>query len=79
LNVGVASLLLELSFQSSDEMAHEILTEIIKNLIRQVGLSAYLYCKLSGHMEPVAEDMIMALVNMSLSVEGIGLYAKRSG
>jgi transcription initiation factor TFIID subunit 8 len=79
LNVAVAGLLSELGFQHSERMAHETLTERMQNLIRQIGVSAYSYCELARRTEPVIGDVIMALMNMGLSVEGIGLYAVRPG
>jgi transcription initiation factor TFIID subunit 8 len=79
LNVTVGSLLVELGFQHSEKIAHETLTEIMQSLIRQIGISAYSYCELSGRTEPVVEDVIMALVNMGVSVEGIYFYATRPG
>jgi transcription initiation factor TFIID subunit 8 len=48
-------------------------------VICQVGISARSYCELSGRTEPVIGDVIMALVNMGLPLDGIEVHARRSG
>ena len=48
-------------------------------VICQVGISARSFCELSGRTEPVIGDVIIALVNMGLPLEGIEVHARRAG
>ncbi|XP_023719966.1 transcription initiation factor TFIID subunit 8, partial [Cryptotermes secundus] len=48
-------------------------------VICQVGISAQSYCELSGRTEPVIGDVIVALVNMGLPLDGIEMHARRPG
>ena len=48
-------------------------------VICQIGLSARSYCELSCRTEPVIGDVIIALVNMGISIDGIDLHARRPG
>lgn len=44
-----------------------------------MGVSARSFCELSGRTEPVIGDVIIALVNMGLPLDGIETHARRSG
>ncbi|XP_069693667.1 transcription initiation factor TFIID subunit 8-like [Periplaneta americana] len=79
LQVAVAGLLSELGYDTAERMAHETLIEQVQSLITQIGISARSYCELSGRTEPVIGDVIIALVNMGVSVEGIEAHARRPG
>lgn len=43
----------------------------------EVGQSARSYCELSGRTIPVLGDVVVALVNMGISLQGISEFAKR--
>lgn len=45
----------------------------------EVGQSARSFCELSGRTIPVIGDVIVALVNMGISLQGIEAFAKRDG
>ncbi|KAJ9582990.1 hypothetical protein L9F63_022675, partial [Diploptera punctata] len=79
LQVAVAGLLAEVGFDTADKMAHETLIEMAQSLICQIGLSAKSYCELSGRTEPVVGDVVIAMVNMGLSLDGIDAHARRPG
>ncbi|XP_023935508.1 transcription initiation factor TFIID subunit 8 [Bicyclus anynana] len=77
LNIAVSTVLLETGFESSDRIALETLTEVIQCFFTEVGNSAKSYCELTGRTEPVLGDVMMALINMGISVQGIEQYAAR--
>ncbi|PNF20950.1 hypothetical protein B7P43_G10571 [Cryptotermes secundus] len=79
LQVAVAGLLNELGFDCAEKMACETLIEMAQSIICQVGISAQSYCELSGRTEPVIGDVIVALVNMGLPLDGIEMHARRPG
>lgn len=79
LQVAVAGLLSELGYEHAEKTAHETLIEIVQSIICQVGISARSFCELSGRTEPVIGDVIIALVNMGLPLEGIEIHARRAG
>lgn len=47
------------------------------SVISEIGQSSRNYCELSGRTQPVIGDVIVALVNNGLSLEGLESYAKR--
>ncbi|XP_072934609.1 transcription initiation factor TFIID subunit 8 [Epargyreus clarus] len=77
LNIAVSTVLLETGFSSSDKMALETLTEALQCFFTELGNSARGYCELSGRVEPVLGDVVMGLINMGISIQGIEQYATR--
>lgn len=73
----VSSLLTEIGFDSAEKVALETLTEMLQSLITELGYSSHCYCELSGRSEPVIGDVVIAMVNMGISVDGIENHAKR--
>ena len=47
-------------------------------VITELGQSSRQYCELSGRVEPVVGDVVMALVSMGINHTSLELYAKRS-
>lgn len=47
------------------------------SVLVEIGQSARNYCELSGRTQPVIGDVIVALINNGLSVQGIEAYARR--
>lgn len=74
---SVSSLLTELGYESAEKLALETLTEIFQSFITELGHSSRAYCELAGRTEPVIGDIVIALVGMGVSVEGIDIHAKR--
>lgn len=48
-------------------------------MLVEVGQSARSYCELSGRTIPVIGDVVVSLVNMGISLQGIEGFAKRDG
>ncbi|XP_061389378.1 transcription initiation factor TFIID subunit 8 [Musca vetustissima] len=79
LSVAVSQILMEKGFDSVDKECLETLTEMLQSLLVEVGQSARSYCELSGRTIPVVGDVVVALVNMGISLQGIEAFAKREG
>lgn len=77
LAASVSCLLQESSFDSADKMALETLTEMLQSFLTELGHSSRSYCELSGRVEPVIGDVIMGLIGMGISIEGIDSHARR--
>ncbi|RVE46633.1 hypothetical protein evm_008706 [Chilo suppressalis] len=77
LNIAVSTVLLETGFESADKMSLETLTEMLQCFLTEVGNSAKGYCELSGRVEPVLGDVVMALINMGINLQGLEQYAAR--
>ncbi|KAM3961507.1 TBP-associated factor 8 [Aphomia sociella] len=77
LNIAVSTVLLETGFESADKISLETLTEMLQCFFTEVGNSAKGYCELSGRVEPVLGDIVMALINMGISLQGLEQYAAR--
>lgn len=48
-------------------------------MLIEIGQSARSYCELSGRTIPVIGDVVVSLVNMGMSLQGIEAFAKREG
>ncbi|VVC89530.1 transcription initiation factor TFIID subunit 8 [Leptidea sinapis] len=77
LNIAVSTVLLETGFEAADKMSMETLTEIMQCFIAEVGNSAKGYSELSGRVEPVLGDVMMAFMNMGINLQGLEQYAAR--
>ncbi|XP_015517026.1 transcription initiation factor TFIID subunit 8 [Neodiprion pinetum] len=77
LNHVVCSILVENGFETCERQALETLTEMLQAFIVEVGDSAKNYCELSGRTEPLIADVILALINMGIKLEGMETYGKR--
>ncbi|XP_055531421.1 transcription initiation factor TFIID subunit 8-like [Wyeomyia smithii] len=79
LSMAVSSELVERGFESADRECVESLTEMMQSFIVELGQSARNYCELAGRTQPVVGDVVIALINMGISVKGMEAYAKRDG
>ena len=79
LRVAVGSLCTEVGFESAETSSLETLTELSQSLITELGRSARAFCELAGRVEPVVADLVLALVEMGVSTDGLREYALRSG
>lgn len=79
LRVAVGSLCTEQGFDSAEVTSLETLTELTQSLIVELGRSARAFCELAGRVEPVSADLVLALVEMGLPMDGLQDYALRSG
>ena len=71
LKMSVSSLCTEAGFDSSEAVTVETLTELLQSLIYELGRSARNFCELAGRVEPVVADVVLAMVEMGMSVQGI--------
>ena len=79
LRVAVGSLCTEVGFESAESQALETMTELTQSLITELGRSARAFCELAGRVEPLVADLVLALVEMSVPMEGLREYALRQG
>jgi transcription initiation factor TFIID subunit 8 len=79
LAVAVSTVLKETGFDSADKDSLESLTEMLQSLIVEIGQSTRNYTELAGRVQPVLGDVVVALVNMGISLQGLEKYARRDG
>ena len=77
LKVGVSALCTEVGFDSAENSCLETLTELSMSLVTELGRSARAYCELAGRVEPVVADLVLALVEMGIPLEGLSEYSQR--
>ncbi|XP_011313783.1 transcription initiation factor TFIID subunit 8-like isoform X2 [Fopius arisanus] len=77
LNHAVCSILVECGYETCDRQVLETLTEMIQSFIVEVGESARNYSELAGRTEPLIADVIVALINMGIKLDGLESYGKR--
>lgn len=49
----------------------------ISIVISEIGQSSRNYCELSGRSQPVIGDVIVALINAGISIQGLDTFARR--
>uniref|UniRef100_A0A182R170 Transcription initiation factor TFIID subunit 8 n=1 Tax=Anopheles farauti TaxID=69004 RepID=A0A182R170_9DIPT len=79
LTIAISSQLEELGFSTAHKDALETLTEMMQSFLVELGSSARNYCELAGRTQPVIGDVVVALVNMGISIRGLDTFAKREG
>jgi len=77
LKVAVSALCTEVGFESAESSCVETLTELTTSLLTELGRSARAYCELAGRVEPVVADLVLALVELGMPLEGLRDYAVR--
>jgi len=77
LQMAVGTLLIESGFDAVEKDALETLTEMFQAVLCEMGHSAKCYCELSGRTEPVIGDVIIALINMGIKLDGIEQYGRK--
>jgi len=77
LKQAVANILMEKGFETVEKECMETLTEMIQSLITEIGQSSRNYCELSGRTQPVIGDVVVALVNAGISIQGLEAFGKR--
>jgi len=78
LKIAVGALCTEVGFECADSTALETLTELCQSLLSELGRSSSAFCELAGRVEPVSADVVLAMVEMGISVQGIKDYALRN-
>ncbi|XP_058791907.1 transcription initiation factor TFIID subunit 8 [Phymastichus coffea] len=73
----ICTMLNECGFESCEKAALETLTEMLQSVLYEVGQSARNYCELSGRTEILIADVVLALVNAGIKLDGIHTYGFR--
>lgn len=79
LKVSVSALCTEVGFESAEASTLETLTELTASLLTEVGRSARAFCELAGRVEPLVADVVLALVELGIPLEGMQEFAMRGG
>uniref|UniRef100_A0A2M4ARF4 Transcription initiation factor TFIID subunit 8 n=1 Tax=Anopheles triannulatus TaxID=58253 RepID=A0A2M4ARF4_9DIPT len=79
LTMAISSQLEEVGFCTAEKEVLETLTEMMQSFLVELGHSARNYCELAGRTQPVIGDVVVALINMGISVQGLDAFAKRDG
>ncbi|XP_058054035.1 transcription initiation factor TFIID subunit 8-like [Anopheles bellator] len=79
LTMAISSQLEELGFATAEKAVLETLTEMMQSFLVELGHSARNYCELAGRTQPVIGDVVVALINMGISIRGLDSFAKRDG
>lgn len=71
----------ESGFNSVEGNALELLTEMFQAYLVEIGRTTRAFTELAGRVEPTVGDVTMALIDMGLKVDPVGLraYARRHG
>lgn len=77
LKVAVSALLNELGFEAIENAAMETMCEMVQSLIVELGRSSRSFCEVACRAEPLAADVILAMVEMGMSVQGLREHAFR--
>lgn len=67
----------ECGFGTADKLVLDTLLQMIVSLICELGRSSRAYCELTGRTEPLVGDVVMAMVEMGLSIDSISSYGLR--
>ena len=77
LKTSVSALCNEVGYESGESSCLETLTELTASLITEIGRSAKAFCELGGRVEPVVADLVLALVEMGMPLEGLKEHSFR--
>jgi len=71
LRAAVGSICTEVGFEAAETQSLETMTELTQSLITELGRSTRGFCELAGRVEPVVADLVLALVEMGINVNGL--------
>jgi len=71
LRAAIGSICTEVGFEAAETSSLETMTELTQSLITELGRSTRGFCELAGRVEPVAGDLVLALVEMGINVNGL--------
>ncbi|KAG0700303.1 Transcription initiation factor TFIID subunit 8 [Chionoecetes opilio] len=77
LGAAVAGMLQEAGFTAFEKAALGTLTEMLQSLLSEIGRSTRAYAELAYRTEPVSGDVVMALVDMGISMDGLQAFRSR--
>ncbi|XP_071517581.1 transcription initiation factor TFIID subunit 8 [Panulirus ornatus] len=77
LSAAVGGILQETGFHTAEKSAMGTMTEMLESLIFEIGRSSKAYCEQAYRTEPVVADVVMALVDMGINIEGLQAFRLR--
>lgn len=77
LKVAVSGLCTEAGFEAAESPCVETLTELTISILTEIGRSSRAYCELAGRVEPLVADLVLAIIEMGMPLEGLREYAVR--
>ncbi|OXA50927.1 transcription initiation factor TFIID subunit 8 [Folsomia candida] len=75
LSQAVALMVQEVGYESGESVALEMLTEMFQSILTEMGRTTRMFTELAGRVEPTVGDVTMALVDMGIKVDPVGLRA----
>ncbi|XP_050294996.1 transcription initiation factor TFIID subunit 8 [Anthonomus grandis grandis] len=76
LAIAVSSVVKESGFEYAEKEALGTLTEMMQAFLCQVGHLGRNYCELSGRVEPLIADIVLAFTEMGFNFNTLGSYLK---
>lgn len=73
----ISGILQESGFQGAEKAAMGTLAEMLQSFIFEVGRSTKAFSELAYRTEPMVADIIMALTEMGISIDGLQAYKNR--
>ncbi|KAG7166279.1 transcription initiation factor TFIID subunit 8-like [Homarus americanus] len=74
---AVGGIVQESGFLYAEKAAMGTLTEMLQSLISEIGRSSKAFCEQAYRTEPVVGDVVMALIDMGISIEGLQAFRLR--
>ncbi|XP_045626207.1 transcription initiation factor TFIID subunit 8 [Procambarus clarkii] len=74
---AVSGIIQETGFLHAEKAALGTLTEMLQSLIYEIGRSSKAYSEQAYRTEPVVADVVMALVDMGINLEGLQAFRLR--
>ncbi|XP_066138833.1 transcription initiation factor TFIID subunit 8 [Euwallacea fornicatus] len=74
--LSVSGILKEAGFETADKDSLGSLTEMMQAFLSEVGLMSRNYCELSGRVEPLIADVILAFTEMGFDFSSLEHYVK---
>jgi len=78
LKMAISFLCTEVGFESAEMSCLETMSELVTSLLVELGRGTRAYCELACRVEPVVADLVLALIEMGLPIDGLRDYAARS-
>ncbi|CRK87616.1 CLUMA_CG001412, isoform A [Clunio marinus] len=79
LKESVCLLVSESGFTTATDECIETLVEMLQSLLSETGNQTKNFAELAGRTQPVVGDVVMAMINMGMSIKDLDKYATREG
>ncbi|KAK7065152.1 transcription initiation factor TFIID subunit 8 [Halocaridina rubra] len=73
----ICAIVQEAGFHSADKAAVGTLVEMLQSFLCEVGRSSRAFCELAYRTEPLVADIVMALTELGMPLEGLQAYKNR--